>query len=112
MGLVDNDSGCVSVTAHYTAILLRPFPLEVMDAVVTNAVEVRFCSVESPLAHSSSPSCFALCIRYFVFILQSGFFANVGPLEIFVSRHVSNCGFIAVKLIFNLNCGFIAAGNG
>eukprot|EP00603_Paraphysomonas_imperforata_P005741 CAMPEP_0114436794 /NCGR_PEP_ID=MMETSP0103-20121206/13653_1 /TAXON_ID=37642 ORGANISM="Paraphysomonas imperforata, Strain PA2" /NCGR_SAMPLE_ID=MMETSP0103 /ASSEMBLY_ACC=CAM_ASM_000201 /LENGTH=173 /DNA_ID=CAMNT_0001607109 /DNA_START=201 /DNA_END=722 /DNA_ORIENTATION=+ len=56
VGLVDNDSGCVGVTAQYTAILLRPFPLEVLDAVVTNAVE-------------------------------SGFFANVGPLEIFVSRH-------------------------
>ena len=41
VGLVDNDSGCVGVTVHYTAILLRPFPLEVMDAVVTNAVEVR-----------------------------------------------------------------------
>lgn len=58
VGLVDNDSGCVSVSVLYTAILLRPFPLEVLDAIVTNAVE-------------------------------SGFFANVGPLEIFVSRHVS-----------------------
>ena len=43
MGLVDNDSGCVGVTVHYTAILLRPFPLEVLDAVVTNAVEVMLC---------------------------------------------------------------------
>mmetsp|Transcript_17886 Transcript_17886/g.26396 ORF Transcript_17886/g.26396 Transcript_17886/m.26396 type:complete len:175 (-) Transcript_17886:183-707(-) len=55
-GLLDNDSGAVNVTAWYSAILLRPFPNEVLDAVVVNATE-------------------------------SGFFASVGPLVIFVSRH-------------------------
>jgi hypothetical protein len=40
VGLIDNDSGSVNVTVWYSAILLRPFPLEVLDAVVTNANEV------------------------------------------------------------------------
>mmetsp|Transcript_11387 Transcript_11387/g.11792 ORF Transcript_11387/g.11792 Transcript_11387/m.11792 type:complete len:175 (+) Transcript_11387:19-543(+) len=56
VGLIDNDSGAVNITAWYNAILLRPFPNEVLDAIVSNTNE-------------------------------SGFFASVGPLSIFVSRH-------------------------
>jgi DNA-directed RNA polymerase subunit E'/Rpb7 len=40
MGLVDNDSGSVNIEVSYMAVLLRPFPNEVLDAVVTSATEV------------------------------------------------------------------------
>mmetsp|Transcript_7037 Transcript_7037/g.11758 ORF Transcript_7037/g.11758 Transcript_7037/m.11758 type:complete len:176 (-) Transcript_7037:126-653(-) len=56
-GLVDNDTGAVNVTVYYRVILLRPFRNQVLDTVVTVASE------------------------------ESGFFAKVGPLTIFVSRY-------------------------
>jgi DNA-directed RNA polymerase subunit E'/Rpb7 len=43
LGLIDNDTGCVNITVWYSAILLRPFPSEVMDAVVTTAGDVSSC---------------------------------------------------------------------
>ena len=55
-GLVDNDTGAVSVTVHYHAIMLRPFRHEIVDAIVFNASD------------------------------DSGFFARVGPLDIFVHQ--------------------------
>lgn len=56
-GKIENDSSAVHFTVKYQVILLRPFRNEVMDAVVTIAPE------------------------------EIGFFAHVGPLQIFVSRH-------------------------
>jgi DNA-directed RNA polymerase II subunit RPB7 len=56
-GTIDNDNGSVNITVYYSVILLRPFRNEVMDTLVTM---------------SSDPN---------------GFFASVGPLQIFVSRH-------------------------
>lgn len=56
-GLIDNDSGSVQVTVYYSVILLRLFRNEVVDAVVSMASDAN------------------------------GFFAKVGPLLIFVSRH-------------------------
>eukprot|EP01039_Chlorochromonas_danica_P007398 gene7398-8184_t len=56
-GLVDNDSGAVHITVYYSVVLLRLFRNEVVDAVVSMASD------------------------------QNGFFARVGPLLIFVSRH-------------------------
>mmetsp|Transcript_19119 Transcript_19119/g.20720 ORF Transcript_19119/g.20720 Transcript_19119/m.20720 type:complete len:175 (-) Transcript_19119:126-650(-) len=56
-GIVDNDSGAVNITVYYSVILLRPFKNEVLDAVVTMASDLN------------------------------GFFASVGPLQIFISRH-------------------------
>jgi DNA-directed RNA polymerase II subunit RPB7 len=55
-GLIDNDSGCVNVTVIYQAIMLRPFKNEVVDATIFNAAD------------------------------DSGFFARVGPLEIFIHK--------------------------
>jgi DNA-directed RNA polymerase subunit E'/Rpb7 len=40
VGLIDNDSGAVNITAWYNAILLRPFPNEILDSIVTNTNEV------------------------------------------------------------------------
>lgn len=56
-GLIDNDTGGVYVTVYYSAVMMRPFKNEVLDAVVTSASDVE------------------------------GFTCSVGPLEIFVSRH-------------------------
>jgi DNA-directed RNA polymerase II subunit RPB7 len=56
-GAIDNDTGAVNISVHYKVILLRPFRNEVLDTVVTVASDAN------------------------------GFFANVGPLQIFVSRH-------------------------
>ena len=55
-GIIEYDSGDVVFTVQYTALLLRPFINEVLDAVVSQC---------NPL----------------------GFFAFVGPLRIFVSKH-------------------------
>ena len=55
-GIIEYDSGDVVFTVKYTALLLRPFINEVLDATVSQ------CN-------------------------QLGFFAYVGPLRIFVSKH-------------------------
>ena len=41
-GLVDNDTGSVSVAVWYSALLLRPFRNEVVDTVVVTASEEVF----------------------------------------------------------------------
>eukprot|EP01038_Epipyxis_sp_PR26KG_P005676 gene5676-7835_t len=56
-GLIDNDTGAVNMTVWYSVILLRPYKNEVMDTIVSMASD------------------------------ENGFFAKVGPLQIFVSRH-------------------------
>jgi DNA-directed RNA polymerase II subunit RPB7 len=56
-GKIENDTGAVNVTVGYKAILLRPFKNEVVDAVVSMHLDMN------------------------------GFFAHVGPLQIFVSKH-------------------------
>ncbi|EGB12094.1 RNA polymerase II subunit G [Aureococcus anophagefferens] len=48
-GIVDYDTGCVSVNARYSAILLRPFKNEVLDAVVTHVNELGFFTEAGPL---------------------------------------------------------------
>ncbi|CAM9659174.1 unnamed protein product [Ectocarpus fasciculatus] len=49
LGLIDNDTGAVNITVWYSAILLRPFPNEVVDAIVTTATETGFFSRVGPL---------------------------------------------------------------
>ena len=48
-GIVDFDTGCVSVNARYSAILLRPFKNEVLDCVVTHVNELGFFTEAGPL---------------------------------------------------------------
>ena len=38
-GLIDNDTGSVNVVVWFSAILLRPFPNEVVDSIVVSASE-------------------------------------------------------------------------
>ena len=56
-GLVDNDTGAVNVLVRYSAIMLRPFQNEIVDTIVFNAAD------------------------------DSGFFARMGPLEIFIHKY-------------------------
>lgn len=56
-GLIDNDSGCVSVTVIYQAIMLRTFKNEVLDTTIFNTPD------------------------------DAGFFARVGPLEIYIHKY-------------------------
>ena len=56
-GRVHDSYGYVSFDVRYTAIVMKPFKNEVMDAVVDS-------------------------------VNKMGFFANVGPLQVFVSNHV------------------------
>ncbi|KAJ8606843.1 hypothetical protein CTAYLR_009185 [Chrysophaeum taylorii] len=48
-GVVEYDSGFVSVNARYSAILMRPFKNEVVDAVVTQVNEIGFFTEAGPL---------------------------------------------------------------
>ena len=56
-GKIDNDNGSVNVTVTYSAIMLRPFKNEVVDTIVFNAAD------------------------------DNGFFARVGPLEIYIHKY-------------------------
>ncbi len=56
-GLVENDSGSVNVQVLYSCFMLRPFRNEVLDSVVYNASN------------------------------ESGFWARLGPLEIFIHKN-------------------------
>eukprot|EP00605_Chrysophyceae_sp_TOSAG23-4_P001524 GSChrysophyteH1.ASY1.ANO1.1672.1 assembled CDS len=56
-GFVDNDTGSVSINILYSCIMLRPFKNEVLDTTIFNAAD------------------------------DSGFFARVGPLEIYVHKY-------------------------
>lgn len=48
-GVVEYDSGMVSINARYSAILVRPFKNEVLDAVVTQVNEIGFFTEAGPL---------------------------------------------------------------
>ena len=56
-GFIDNDNGSVSINILYSCIMLRPFKNEVLDTTIFNAAD------------------------------DSGFFACVGPLEIYVHKY-------------------------
>uniref|UniRef100_A0A7S3JRF2 DNA-directed RNA polymerase II subunit RPB7 n=2 Tax=Aureoumbra lagunensis TaxID=44058 RepID=A0A7S3JRF2_9STRA len=48
-GIIDYQTGCVTVNARYSAILLRPFKNEVIDARVTVVNELGFYTEAGPL---------------------------------------------------------------
>jgi hypothetical protein len=78
-GLIDIDTGAVNVSVYYTVILLRPFKNEVLDAIgeENNLSFILIFSVS--FSHRISSVTMASD--------ETGFFARVGPLQIFVSRH-------------------------
>lgn len=77
-GMVLSGSGQAEFITRYRAIVFKPFKGEVVDGVVNNVNKVR-------------------CLVYYIQILmqpfyiwstQMGFFAEVGPLTVFVSHQV------------------------
>jgi DNA-directed RNA polymerase subunit E'/Rpb7 len=71
-GKVLPSTGQARFKTSYTAVVFKPFKGEVMDGRVTNVNKV--CSPDP--THSRAD-------------VQMGFFAMVGPLQVFVSSHVS-----------------------
>ncbi len=78
-GMVLSGSGQAEFITRYRAIVFKPFKGEVVDGVVTNVNKVRlllFCPVNSALS-----------------TLKMGFFAECGPLTVFVSHQVGTLPF-------------------
>ena len=72
-GKVLPSTGQARFKTSYTAVVFKPFKGEVMDGRVTNVNKV--CSSGSTPRSKAD--------------IQMGFFAMVGPLQVFVSSHVS-----------------------
>lgn len=82
-GMVLSGSGQAEFITRYRAIVFKPFKGEVVDGVVNNVNKVTD----------------TFCIRVPVLILfKMGFFADVGPLSVFVSHQV--CSFTPPLLSF------------
>lgn len=75
-GKVMPSTGQARFKTSFTAIVFKPFKGEVMDGKVSNVNKVSRHYLEAS-------SVFALLTS------QMGFFAMVGPLQVFVSSHVS-----------------------
>lgn len=81
LGRIDEDTGFADFHVKFNAIFLRPFKQEVLDARVSVVNEVRCRYQAAPVRRPGPDACRA----------QHGFFAEVGPLTIFVSRYVRAC---------------------
>lgn len=84
LGKISDGTGLVTFPVAYKAIVFRPFKGEVVDAVVIQVNKVR-SSWRAPLA---TPRVGPLWRSYPVPVPQMGFMAEVGPLQVFVSKHV------------------------
>jgi len=74
-GMVLSGSGQAEFVTRYRAIVFKPFKGEVVDGVVNNVTKVCFQLVLFSLCSGGNTS-------------QMGFFADVGPLQVFVSHQV------------------------
>jgi DNA-directed RNA polymerase subunit E'/Rpb7 len=92
-GLIRDGTGFVTFPVKYQCVVFRPFKGEILEAVVTMVNKVYVSLL--PASFSGiifSTSCGLLCCRKYLNILrflQMGFFAEAGPVQIFVSNHVS-----------------------
>lgn len=82
-GTIQPGTGMAEFIVRYRAIVYRPFKGETVDGVVGNVNKVGLCNPETLSTTVSRP---CLCAHR---ALQMGFFAEVGPLNVFVSSHVS-----------------------
>ncbi len=78
-GVIEYDTGYVNFKVSYNAILFRPFKHEVLDARVSTVNEVRASPRDVSFLHLSRPR---------LLVTQLGFWAEAGPVSVFVSRHV------------------------
>jgi DNA-directed RNA polymerase II subunit RPB7 len=75
-GMVVPGNGQAEFVTRYRAIVFKPFKGEVVDGVVHNVTRVR----------TLFPHCH---LRLLIIALQMGIFAEVGPLNCFVSQQVN-----------------------
>lgn len=82
-GLIRDGTGFVSFPVKYQCVVFRPFKGEILEAVVTMVNKVSILELQF---------FFLITLEYilnYIEILQMGFFAEAGPVQIFVSNHVS-----------------------
>ncbi len=80
-GILRRDgTGYATFTVVYKAMVCRPYKGEVVDAVVATVNKVCDATAAAAAFLAKHVRCSAL--------LQMGFFADAGPLHIFVSNHV------------------------
>jgi DNA-directed RNA polymerase II subunit RPB7 len=91
-GLIREGTGFVTFPVKYQCVVFRPFKGEILEAVVTMVNKVDFtlncCGNFDTGVMCSSVTGLLNSIVYLV--LQMGFFAEAGPVQIFVSNHVSD----------------------
>jgi DNA-directed RNA polymerase II subunit RPB7 len=87
-GIVLPGNGQAEFIARYRAIVFKPFKGEVLEGVVGEVNKVCMASVNGPRIDLT-------------FHLQMGFFAEVGPLNVFVSNHVCHFDYLGVMFLIS-----------
>lgn len=99
-GLIREGTGFVTFPVKYQCVVFRPFKGEILEAVVTMVNKVHPFSLSlylsilypprPPLNSVKGNLILAECVYIYIFLdCQMGFFAEAGPVQIFVSNHVS-----------------------
>ncbi len=83
-GKIREGTGSAVFHVQYTCLVFRPFKGEVLDAVVSSVNKVEQTASVTLCDISLVGKCHAEAL----FALQMGFFADAGPLQIFVSQHL------------------------
>lgn len=78
-GMVLAGSGQAEFVTRYRAIVFKPFKGQVVDGVVNNVTKVRIHAIANGRVACDERTS-----------AQMGFFADVGPLHVFVSHQVSS----------------------
>lgn len=84
-GLIRDGTGFVTFPVKYQCVVFRPFKGEILEAVVTMVNKV---CIPTTICRLNYMFCGDFC-NDMGESLQMGFFAEAGPVQIFVSNHVS-----------------------
>lgn len=95
-GKIREGTGSATFHVEYTCLAFRPFKGEVLDAVVASVNKVDHASVHVvfrlayALCHAAITCSLHLAsnMKQTKLVVQMGFFADAGPLQIFVSQHL------------------------
>ena len=83
-GKILPSTGQARFKTSFLAVVMKPFKGEVVDGKVVNVNKVSVSPGELKHLFVKVPS-YSSCLT----LVQMGFFAMVGPLQVFVSSHVS-----------------------
>lgn len=99
-GYLHQHRGLATFPVKYRAIVLRPFRGEVVDALVSQVTKVCVALIVciSQFIDIAVRIFAYLCSRCTA-LMQLGFFANVGPLSIFVAKSVCLSLFMCCGLL-------------